>query len=968
MDCRRGRSRPFPALLLLLLLCLAFAWRTAATQTFGFRVYDQQQGLTNLDINGIAAGEDGRFWLATQYGLFVFDGARFARVPSVEAAGFPYISALYMDAEQRLWFTDSDGIFYRDAAGVHTLPERSLHYGLTLAPQITALSGDLQTVYFTGVQTLLRAVSRDGGHSWQVEDAFTKRQFAEHPELNDIRSVSAHGDELWMGCGHAVCQFVHGQVRVWGELDGVPPDAWTAIFTDHSGAHWIRGAQHISVLDLGARRFRSEQNGIPDQDLDLRAPRLVEDHSGHIITNLADGLAMHSAGGWRRITTGNGLPGWTINGLFVDAQGTIWFTESGHGLMRWLGSLDWEGWTSNNGLTSNTVWALLRDARQNLWIGTESNIELLRPGSDRIEPVRTAAGRSIPQIQTMLFAPDGRLWSGSNNGDVIALDPKTRKAVTVTSQKGVFRLFDDHAGRIWICAINGIFYASSSAAKPVALPADGPFAKKQVSAVAQDKAGNLWFLTDDAVLRYDGRQWMRIPLPGNDKVSFDAELAIAPDGTFWTDAADLGLLHMRFDGSRFQLLDRGSILPNASQNVILLHFDQRGWLWVGADDGVSIYDGSRWRRISTEDGLIWNDTDTNAFLDDRDGSVWIGTSGGVAHILHPERIFEDVPLRIALSNARLGDVPLPASTGLHWKNQPLTLHLFVSDFTRIASIEYRYRLKGLETEWTRTASPEIRYPSLPAGKYTFEAVALDLDRGIRTTPVTLDFHILAPWWQQEWFYLLLGAAGLALMILVWRYSNWLLLQRQRHLETLVQTRTQELARLAIHDSLTGLLNRAAIFERLEEERHRAQREGLELAVVLADLDHFKEVNDRYGHLTGDATLAALSRMMREFLRPYDSLGRYGGEEMLILIPDIRREEATERVEQLRTVLAAETFEANGFSLHITCSFGIAMLSPADTSVSQIVERADTALYRAKNNGRNQVVCEETMDEGVGNRV
>ena len=200
--------------------------------------------------------------------------------------------------------------------------------------------------------------------------------------------------------------------------------------------------------------------------------------------------------------------------------------------------------------------------------------------------------------------------------------------------------------------------------------------------------------------------------------------------------------------------------------------------------GVDVFNGKRWQHISHEDGLIWDDIDSNAFFNDRDGSVWIGTSSGIAHIVHPEQIFHSTSLRVALGEARLGSDPLPldGSGVFPWKRRSLTLRLSVSDLSRAHAVEYHFRLAGLESDWTIAAEPEVRYISLPPGGYRFEAFAVGLDLNCRTPVVALTFRILAPWWQRLWFYALLALAGMGLLTLSWRWRHRALLQRQHHLD------------------------------------------------------------------------------------------------------------------------------------------------------------------------------------------
>lgn len=153
------------------------------------------------------------------------------------------------------------------------------------------------------------------------------------------------------------------------------------------------------------------------------------------------------------------------------------------------------------------------------------------------------------------------------------------------------------------------------------------------------------------------------------------------------------------------------------------------------------------------------------------------------------------------------------------------------------------------------------------------------------------------------------------------------------------------------DSLTGTANRRYFDERLLEELERFKRTGIGLSLALADVDYFKQVNDEFGHLAGDAVLKALVLTMRAGTRPYDLVARWGGEEFIILLPDTELALAIDVADRMRVAFAAETVPA--VSRSITVSFGIAAARSGDTA-DTLLARADAALYRAKESGRNRV--------------
>jgi diguanylate cyclase (GGDEF)-like protein len=165
---------------------------------------------------------------------------------------------------------------------------------------------------------------------------------------------------------------------------------------------------------------------------------------------------------------------------------------------------------------------------------------------------------------------------------------------------------------------------------------------------------------------------------------------------------------------------------------------------------------------------------------------------------------------------------------------------------------------------------------------------------------------------------------------------------------------------ATHDSLTGLLNRAAILEVLRTELARASREHQPVSVLMVDLDHFKKINDQLGHLAGDIVLRETTRRMASAIRRYDSIGRYGGEEFLVILPGCASEGALAQAERLRLAVGAEPIDLGCRLVSVTCSIGYAYCADAASGTSDsLVREADGALYGAKEGGRNRIAAAES---------
>lgn len=164
----------------------------------------------------------------------------------------------------------------------------------------------------------------------------------------------------------------------------------------------------------------------------------------------------------------------------------------------------------------------------------------------------------------------------------------------------------------------------------------------------------------------------------------------------------------------------------------------------------------------------------------------------------------------------------------------------------------------------------------------------------------------------------------------------------------------ELRRTAGVDALTGLYNRRIIDDIGHGEFARARREGTPLSVAVIDLDHFKKINDTFGHAAGDAVLRAMGPVCQNALRASDIIGRYGGEEFLVILPNTTAAQAKVVIERVRGDIENIMISELGGRWHVSASIGIAEVEPGDPAMSAVIARADAALYRAKSAGRNRV--------------
>jgi diguanylate cyclase (GGDEF)-like protein len=198
-------------------------------------------------------------------------------------------------------------------------------------------------------------------------------------------------------------------------------------------------------------------------------------------------------------------------------------------------------------------------------------------------------------------------------------------------------------------------------------------------------------------------------------------------------------------------------------------------------------------------------------------------------------------------------------------------------------------------------------------------------------------------WQYS-FWFLLAVLLLTVFFAVWLY------RRNRKLH-------REMREIAGKDVLTDILNKRSFSELCAAQIERSLRVGGESFLVMFDLDFFKAVNDRYGHLAGDKVLVEVSQRVKRVIRPYDLFGRFGGEEFILLMSDIDTKSAVSAAERIRADISSAPVEFEGLNVAVSASFGIARAAPQHT-MHMAIKLADEALYRAKNTGRNKVVLYE----------
>ncbi len=969
-------------------------------QQYVFRSYRQAEGLKNLAINAMTDDRKGLLWLATENGVYRFLGSGFQRFGPEQGIGELDVLDVVAGADGTVWAGTEENLYRW--SGQRFVPAG--REPIRILGQRRLAVEDARHLLVVDGSRLYRLEHDAEGQMLSYRSVFSDPTLAAAPCLAHISSLSVvdnprGGLSVWVGCGGELYSWQEdasgdrapgGEEKLteWDSRQGLVPDQWEQVLLDRDGTLWAAGVHHVAALAPGATRFIDRT--IPGSDPGGaygHAP-LIEDPEGRILAPTEEGLARWNGSGWRIIGRANGLEHLShIAGMFFDEAGDLWFATRGDGLHDWVGYNDWEGWTDQQGLPSDVVWAILPSAGNGVYVATDNGPVLVRPRRGLVQPLVQPLFRgrrwNFGSVISLGKERDGSLLAGTRTGAVVAIDPKTRGARQVAMLPSfVMDILPDSSGRLFLATRDGLYL------RPAGVPdrergagQSGWAGLRRVQAVdallgkndrieggCRSPNGALWLVGDTRLIRFENGAWGVPAIDGFPKQLRGSMLAIscAPDGAVWVTGDQTGTWRLTPVGGRMQAwqLELPRELRSLAPLAILV--DRRGWVWLGTDLGVVVWNGQVWRHLTQESGLIWNDIDQKAILQDPDGSLWIGTSGGISHLIHPRSVFRSFPLTVSISEISRGDrlYRFAQQIVLPWAAMPIRFQVSSPAMRNRSELTFKYRIEGLQPGWTDDADGDIAISALPPGSYVFEAIACNPALNVCSAPVKAGIRILPPWWRTWPFYSLCALAFFLLLIALEQLHVRRLRRQRRRLEMLVRERTRELeisrAQLhiqATHDGLTGMLNRTAALRALSLEMERAQREERTVVVALIDLDRFKRINDRFGHLAGDEALRWFAAASGSAIRSYDHAGRYGGEEFLLVLTEVPADAVQQRLDSLHQAISGLRVPNHGSQFEMNCSMGATVYNPCDgfTTVEALLATADMALYAAKAGGRNRVV-------------
>lgn len=773
------------------------------------------------------------------------------------------------------------------------------------------------------------------------------------------------------------------------------------------------------VVDI----FSTELDGQLSEDKMYLYKLLAIDRDTFALSSVKAGIVIFNRHGQvlRAINKNAGLIDNTVAGIMRDRAGNLW-ASSNSGIAHIELSVPQSQFTAKNGIEGISITSAIY--KGNLYVGTFQDV--LVQAAYKYDPKRDAPQfvslRDGPsevwqflEVRGDLMASSGRglykihgdtatkIHASSGNAYCLGVTPKWPEYLFVGLMGGV-EVFRQRDG-VWtvVGRMEGI--------------------KDNIRRISADAQGDLWLNTEAlGILRvhFNGDSPLQVAthriglehgmpvLSGSrTKLIGDDLLLMTPKGLYqarvaaWRDGAT--------DETRFLPDARyGESLSDGSRELSEIVLGTNGEAYLKTNEGIFVarrdaqgryqLDGRAFRGLETPDETMFVDAAGGVYLpgeslirveadgfkdyaqsftslirrvsnQDKQAKVAV-FEGGMAKPLQSTRSEPQIPADIAVRGPQFP-----------YEKNALNFEFSASFYEKPGSLRFQYQLEGFDRGWSEWDVATVKeYTNIPEGQYRFKVRAQNV-YGVQSEEAGYQFEILPPWYRSWWAMLCWLLLGVLTIWLIAHFYSLRLRREKLHLEELVAKRTQQLRDVSLTDPLTGLRNRRFISEVLHNDiaafvgyknylvhssNNRSGFTGREVfGLFLLDMDHFKQVNDTYGHEAGDLVLRQFAAILTETVRKDDVVVRLGGEEFLVVLkktePDFVHTFAKrllEKVEQHRFDLG------DGVQIRKTCSIGYTVFPfyaehPDYLSFEQGVMVADMAMYHAKHSGRNQAVflCE-----------
>lgn len=729
-------------------------------QTYPFRTYSIQNGLSESVVNDIIQDSDGYIWMGTGYGLNRFDGIEFENYFEESGLNSGKIYALYQSKDQNIWIGNAGGANVMEGDSIYSVPALS---ALNNSTVITIFEDSEGYMWF----------GTDGDGLWQYfgNDRIIQYSTAQGLKSNDIRGIAEAGNgDLWFATRGGLTRLSNGNFRTFTMEDGLPEDRTRDVIIDNEGLVWVATRNGLASFDGAAFTVFGSEQGIVDpriQDLSLGK-------DGKIWVATEAGVSEFDGEQFVNYTIQEGLANNIVQTTSIDREGNIWFGTFGGGASLFLGRY-FENYTTESGLSDNLITSIAEDGEGALWLGSYGG-GLMKRTENGFEYLDHEDGLLDDRVYHLNTDSKGRMWIGMRDGLSYL---ENGELTTFQDSEFPFRkvrhVLEASNGDYWISTMDDGLVQFNGEEYRVYDESNG-FPGNQVRGSAEDNEGNIWVATYSGVAKIteNGIETYSI----QEGVPHNSVMMIIKDqkGTIWISTFN-GIAW--FDGVQFVDITEDDGLPGRVSYFISQHSD--GSLWVGTNNGVAKVDVDKLysddpelreqsiQILNREQGLITNEMNLGAVYEDSNNHYWFGGVEGVSHFNPDAYTGNQVPPKMhILGFTASGQTHTSDELELSHNSNFVEISFAGLNYTAPHQVTYEYMMSGIDPGWQRTTSRNARYPSLPPGEYFFRVHARN-SNGIWSENIqVIRFNVAPPFWMSWWFITLVVATIIGIIYLFYR--------------------------------------------------------------------------------------------------------------------------------------------------------------------------------------------------------
>ncbi|MDO6568832.1 diguanylate cyclase [Alteromonas sp. 1_MG-2023] len=951
-----------------------------------FKSFSIEDGLSQVSILDIAEDKDGYIWLATQSGIERFDGSEFkhfGKWQKDESDGLFGVTTFQIESsldKEYLWVGTIAGVskYHVDSATFEHFPisvsskikaglikriyiDKSSNVwvisGRALYRFSTLLNKLVQVAVLDDVTSTLTDIIVDkSNHVWltstsglyKLNTAYNTLEIQQFAGANLTLLAIAADESLWIGTSSTgACRYPFydkndfSAATCFNQSNGLSSNDVRSLLFQRGGNIWIATGSGLNIVPAGDSAQAISISVTQSKLANNYVVSLYQTTDGAIVVGSRDnGFSIHNPV-LANFTTSLAA-GLNISGIADHEPSSLWLTSEENLWHYNYESGDLKGpyhskVESNGTLVSNKLLSVFFDEKSDsVWLSTRAGLGKLNTATSQVDLValKDKAGYSLN------VDADGDVWYGGYSDGVFVYRPSEDRVIRQWPISLTTRIIFQDNESAWLASISGLYFANKFTGEI-----------RNITEISEQ-------FPKDALVTWISRSIR---------------------GGYWVATQANGIYFMVIDESEnFSIsltqIVAASHLSETSIGAIIEDKDNE--LWVSTTEGIAHIDAnlSSVSYFGPQNGVSEAGYYIGAAIKTANDTIFMGSPQGLT-LFNPQEIKqqpwapnvnitrievinqEDSGAENVYPNSNIDTLALSPD------NVSFSVEFAALDFTRANEVSYSYRLAGFDNKWRFTDHRRraVTYTNLDPGTYTLTIRATNNEKVWSPHEAKLTVVIVPPWWDKPvWRTALIIAVLLLLTLIVW-WRTRTLKNRSVLLAQMVEEKTQDLelvveklTRLSSQDSLTGLKNRRYFTSRAQESWDSYERYAQPFSLLIVDIDWFKQINDTYGHHVGDLVLVKIADLLRINLRNSDVISRWGGEEFLILLPELNAHECYWVGEKIRKAVANTSFHCEGHDVNVTITAGIADIRESD-SVEKCIHAADKKLYKGKAEGRNAVV-------------